>query len=97
MELAHQPPQNPSIDELVEAILPRVMDTVRDEMEERFLRHREEIIKLLRERAPQYEALTEGVSKFAGLPEAFAILQSSGMFGGDANGSGNSRSKNSTP
>lgn len=87
VELAHRPPQSPSVDELVDLILPRVMDTVRGEMEERFMRHREEIINLIREGAPRMETLNERVNKIASLPEAYAILRNPGYGREEPNGS----------
>ncbi|KAI5122961.1 hypothetical protein M0805_006840 [Coniferiporia weirii] len=67
-------PHVPSIDELVEALLPRVLDSVHEDLAARLEGARSDLVAVVREERPAIELIREKVERLQGLPDVLALL-----------------------
>ncbi|THH10200.1 hypothetical protein EW145_g1503 [Phellinidium pouzarii] len=73
----HRPapaPHVPSVDELAAALLPRILDAVRDDVATRMAGARAEITAIVRASLPPVDSIREKVEKVRDLPEALALI-----------------------
>lgn len=83
------PPVFPSINELAAALIPRIMDAVKDDIASALEGQKAEVERIVREKAPDLSQLENGLKQLNKAPEIVAAVESAGWLASGAKGKEN--------